>query len=276
MRKDPALRRLIPITPLRHFYDRLRDFVSDSFHREAARECLRRSDRIQDLIAGSFRHFALYDNRNEPFRPKSGGLTEARTKSSDLANRVLGLIASGATSVPSRQELEFDFVDYEVSPIRTTGSEFENGLSAERSGRGGVDVLLAGRRDQLPAVGELKADTDRNPFLGFIQSLTYAVELSTASQRSRLATAYPGRFAWPEKGPYIDIDLLLIRYPNDPGHAEFLHLVRSLVERLAVPNTPFSQLVRRVVCLQTEMKTTDRAEFTVEFVLPGQITRASE
>ena len=48
MRTDPALKRLIPLTPLRHFYDRLRDFVSDSFHREAARECLRRPDRLQD------------------------------------------------------------------------------------------------------------------------------------------------------------------------------------------------------------------------------------
>ena len=69
MRHDPSLKRLIPLTPLRHFYDRLRDFCSDSFHREAARECLRRPDRLQELVAESVSHFGLYDNQEEPFTP---------------------------------------------------------------------------------------------------------------------------------------------------------------------------------------------------------------
>lgn len=273
MRDDPALRRLIPLTPLRHFYDRLRDFVSDSFHREAARECLRRPDRVQELVAASVRHFELYDNRGEPFHDRGPGLTRARGENGDVANRTLSVMARGAVSVPSHPELEFDFVDYEISPIRTTGSEFENGTPGTRSGRGGLDALLANRTDRLPVVGELKADTDRNPFLGLIQSLTYAVELSTPAQRSRLATSYPGRFAWPDAGPYIDIVLLLIRYPNDPAHAEFLDLVRGLVGRLAVPGTPFTRMVRRVACLRTDLNLPDRAEFAVEFVLPTGATR---
>ncbi len=275
MRNDPTLRRLIPLTPLRHFYDRLRDFESLSFHREALRECLRRPDRLQKLIAASVRHFGMYDNREETFHERITGLTAARTENDDLANRTLGLLARGEVGVPSYPEFEFDFVDYEVSPIRTTGSEFENGVPATRSGRGGVDALLAARIDRLPVIGELKADTDRNPFLGFIQSLTYAVELSTPAQRWRLAAAYPGRFAWPEGGPYIDIALLLIRYPEDPGKLEFLHSVRGLVERLAVPDTPFTHLVRRVLCLRTEMTTPDHAVFTVEFVVPGSVTPPS-
>ena len=103
-----------------------------------------------------------------------------------------------------------------------------------------------------------------------------AVELSTPSQRTRLAAAYPGRFTWTDEGPYIDIDLLLIRYPNDAAHSEFLELVRGLVERLAVPGTPFSKLVRRVVCLQTDMNLSDRAEFSVEFVVPAGSMQSSE
>lgn len=275
MRKDPAFRRLIALTPLRHFYDRLRDFESQSFHREAAVECVRRPDQLQKLIAESVRHFGLYDNREETFHERVSGLTPARIQNSDLANRTLGLMARGAVSVPTYPALEFDFIDYEVSPIRTTRSEFENGISGKHSGAGGVDALLASRFDRLPIIGELKADTDRNPFLGFIQSLTYAVELSSPSQRSRLMAAYPGRFAWPEDGPYIDIGLLLIRYPNDSSKVEFLHLVRRLVERLAVPDTPFSKLVRRVVCFRTEMIAIDHAEFDVEFVIPGLATPPS-
>ncbi len=275
MRNDPALRRLIALTPLRHFYARLRDFEGQSFHREAAAECVRRPDRLQELIAESVRHFGLYDNREEAFHDRVSGLTPARTRSGDLANRTLGLMALGAVSVPKQPALEFDFVDYEVSPIRTTGSQFEDGTSGKHSGAGGIDALLATRSDRLPVIGELKADTDRNPFLGLIQSLTYAVELSSPPQRSRLAAAYPGRFAWPEGGPYIDIGLLLIRYPNDPGKAEFLHLVRRLVERLAVPDSAFSKLVRRVVCFRTEMVAIDHAEFEVEFVIPGLATPPS-
>lgn len=275
MRSDPTLRPLIPLTPLRHFYDRLRDFESRAFHREAARECVRRPDRVQELIAASVRHFELYDNRDEGFHDRSPGLTGARGENGDLANRTLSLMARGAASVPSHPELEFEFVDYEISPIRTTGSEFEDGTPGTRSGRGGVDVLLANRAGRLPAVGELKADTDRNPFLGLIQELTYAVELSTPAQRVRLAAAYPNRFRWPEAGPFIDVVLFLIRYPSDPGHAEFLELIRKLASRLAGPDTPFSRLVRRVVCLGTDMNTSEGADLAVRFVAPTAVTRPS-
>jgi hypothetical protein len=272
MRHDPALKRLIPLTPLRHFYDRLRDFCSDSFHREAAREWLRRPDRVQELIAASVAHFGLYDNRDELFRPAPMGLTAARTGNPDLANRLLGLIARGATGVPSRPELEFDFVDYELSPVRTTGSEFESGESGRSSGKGGVDVLLANRVDRLPAVGELKADTDVNPFLGFVQSLTYAVELATPAQRVRLAASYPGRFAWPGAGPYIDVYLLLIRHPEDRPHAEFLDLVRGIASRLCVHGSPYARLVRRLACLRTAYDDGDRAEFGSAFVVEPSVT----
>ncbi|OWK37380.1 hypothetical protein FRUB_06500 [Fimbriiglobus ruber] len=187
-----------------------------------------------------------------------------------MANRLLASIACGATTVLSQPDLEFDFVDYEVSPIRTTKSEFENGRQARNTG--GIDALLANRVDRLPAVGELKANTDRNPFLGFIQSLTYAVELSTPAQRARLDRSYPGRFAWPDTGPVIDICLLLIRYPDDRPHSEFLDLVRQIVEKLAVPGSPFTSIVRRVTCFHTNMDTVDRAEFRVAFTLPAGIT----
>ena len=199
-------------------------------------------------------------------------MTAARSENADPANRLLGLIANGATTVPTRPDLEFDFVDYEVSPVRTTRSEFENGQAATKTGKGGIDVLLANRVDRLPAVGELKANTDRNPFLGFIQSLTYAVELSTPAQRARLDRSYPGRFAWPDTGPVIDICLLLIRYPDDRPHTEFLDLVRQIVEKLAVPGSPFTSIVRRVTCFHTNMDAVDRAEFRVAFTLPAGIT----
>lgn len=270
-RRDPALRRMIPLTPLRHFYHRLRDFVSDSFHPQAARECERRPSCVQDLVAASLEHFGLYDNRDEGFRPAPGGLTEDRAASQHEANRLLGLIVKGRCVVPSCPRLEFEFVDYEVSPIRTTRSEFENGRPATDSGKGGIDVLLANRLDRLPGVGEAKASTDRNPFLGFIQALTYAVELSTVPQRARLDRFYPGRFAWPESGPFIDITLLLARYPDDAKHAEFLGVIDRITCKVLVPGSPFGTVVRRVACLKSEMTDPGEASFGVAFVHPVQI-----
>ena len=72
-----------------------------------------------------------------------------------------------------------------------------------------MDLLLCNHTDQTPVIGEIKADTDVNPFLGLIQSLMYAVELSTPAQRARLCTYYPGQFAESDTGSGIDISLIL-------------------------------------------------------------------
>jgi hypothetical protein len=258
---------MIPITALRHFYHRLRDFPSEKFHRAALHEVLRRHDRLQKLTQDSYDHFSLYDNVAETFRPDPGSLTLARRRNSDQANRLLSLIAMDRCSFVGVTQLQF--VDADISPVRTTRSEYENGRPATSSPLGGLDVLMANADDRLPVVGEIKADTDRNPFLGFIQSLTYAVELSTPAQRRRLDQSYPGRFAWPASGPWIDICLLLVRYPEDPRKREFITLTRQLVEKIVAPETPIGNIVRRVSCLGTEFNQPDKVQFEVKFVHPA-------
>jgi hypothetical protein len=193
-RDHPGLRRLVPITPLRHFYHLLRDFVSVSFPREAARECERCPDRLQELEAASVAHFGLYDNRGEGFHDRRGvgALSPEVLQSPRPVHRTLSRVARGGILVPSHPELDATYVDYEVSPTRTTAAQYESGAPCRA--KGGIDVLLANARDRLPVVAEAKGATDRNLFLGLIQALTYAVELSTAPQRERLARTYPGRF----------------------------------------------------------------------------------
>jgi hypothetical protein len=270
------LKRMIPLTPIRHFYDRMRDFVSEELHWQLACECFRRTDLLQDLVQSSFEHFCLYQNSDEPFRPSSGNLTPSRIQNQDSANQLLSLVAQkGAVTVNSSPELEVDFVDYDISPIRTTSSYFENGRSGKNSGIGGADILLSNRKDRLPCVGEIKAETDRNPFLGLIQSLMYAVELSTPAQRARLAQSYPGSFDWPVAGPWIDICLMLIRYPQSSRKKDFLDLVQSIVVRVLAPNTPISRIVRRVSCLLTEMESPGSIDFNVGFAFPMPINEGS-
>ncbi len=265
MRNHPDIARLIPVTELRHFYRTLRRFGSKAFHRQAAMECKRRPDQLAEMVLSSYRHFAIYDNQNEGFHDRPpGAVTRLRKASRQLANIFVNRVATNSVTVDSAPHLNFSFVDFEISPIRTTRSEFETGASG-RGGRGGVDLLLANRDDQLPIVGEVKADTDRNPFLGLIQSLTYAVELSTAPQRDRLARHYPGRFTLIETGPWVDIYLFLLRYPADDDSQRFLTLTDQIAERIVSADSPVASIVRRIVGLHCPMTSDALQDCTIAF-----------
>jgi hypothetical protein len=151
-------------------------------------------DLARELEAASVAHFGLYDNRGEGFHDRRGvgALSPEVLQSPRPVHRTLSRVARGGILVPSHPELDATYVDYEVSPTRTTAAQYESGAPCRA--KGGIDVLLANARDRLPVVAEAKGAMDRNLFLGLIQALTYAVELSTAPQRERLARTYPGRF----------------------------------------------------------------------------------
>lgn len=266
MRNHPAITRLIPVTELRHFYRTLRRFGSKSFHRQAAMECLRRPDQLAEMVRSSHRHFAYYDNHLEGFHSRTtrGAVTALRRANRQLANLFVNEVATNSVTVNSAPGLNFSFVDFEISPIRTKKSEFETGDPGRR-GRGGLDLLLANRDDQLPIVGEVKADTDRNPFLGLIQSLTYAVELSTVPQRDRLARHYPGRFTLLDSGPWVDIYLFLLRYPADDDSQRFLTLTDQIAEQIVSADSPVASIVRRIVGLHCPMMPDGPQDCTIAF-----------
>ena len=127
-----------------------------------------------------------------------------------------------------------------------------------------MDLLLCNHTDQTPVIGEIKADTDVNPFLGLIQSLMYAVELSTPAQRARLCTYYPGQFAESDTGSGIDISLILLRYPQDPLSQEFLSLTSRLSASL-VADHAVAGIIRRIVAMETPMSSTGLDNLTVTF-----------
>ncbi|MBS0205537.1 MAG: hypothetical protein JSS49_21750 [Planctomycetes bacterium] len=128
-----------------------------------------------------------------------------------------------------------------------------------------MDLLLSNFQDRTPIVGEIKADTDVNPFFGLIQSLMYAIELSTPSQLTRLQKAFPGRFAESQLGPGVDICLILLRYPTDQISQEFLALTSSMSSFLMAQDCPVSNVVRRIVAVQNPMSSTSLSEFTIAF-----------
>lgn len=267
MRHQQSLLRLIPITALRHLYELLRDFPKEEFQLAVAKEFCRRPEQLANLVDDSRKHFALYDNRDEGFHDRQiqGLLTEPMLSSGHLANTLVQELVRSMAKVTSATQYEFQLVDYGISPLRTTRSEFESGESGRSSGAGGMDLLLSNKKDRTPIVGEIKADTDVNPFFGLIQSLMYAVELSTPPQRARLNQFYPERFAENSTGPGIDIYLILLRYPQDKMSQEFLSLTNQFAANLMADNNPVSGIIRRIVALENPMSPTNLNNFTVAF-----------
>jgi hypothetical protein len=253
-RCDPRLRRLVPLTELRHFYELLRKtLVSTEVQESIAEEIRRQPGNLQSLVERSREHVCLYDNRGEGFheRQPPGSLSDRVLASQKPVHEVLRRISQQGIRIPTHPELDADYVDYELHPLRTTGwAEFENG---EACGvRGGIDILLANNRDKLPVLVEQKGKNDVNLFLALVQALTYAVEFSTPWQRERLARFYPGRFAWGAEEPALDIYLVLVEEPASRSHLTFLRIVDKTCEQLLTPGTAVAAMVRRIACLQTD------------------------
>ena len=266
MRTNPSNKRLIPVTALRHLYLLLRDFPKEKFHLQCATEFDRKPKALDALIGRSFKHFSHYDNQQEAFhnRGVEGVPTKDRRKSTKLADQ-LAVALYDQKVVKLNQGLSFAYVDYDVSPFRTTGAAaFESGISSTKSGRGGVDVLLVNSNDGVPIVGEVKAEIDTTPLLALIQAMTYAVEFATPNQRQRLQLAYPNRFRFPTDGPSVDVYILLVRPPDNQEDRDFLALIDGLSRKLMqcdfVPT-----VIRRIVCVETPFDNGDPLSFQVRF-----------
>ena len=197
--------RIVPVTPLRSLYRYLRSVSGGRVAHFAAVEerlgpvaGLEPEQFLGHIINISVHRFATYHNQ-EPFVPE-GANRLAFGNGSHFARQLAERWPHNGDGLAGMQ-----FVDYEVSPYRTTRSCFEDGVSASRSGQGGVDLLLS--RDRQAVVGEIKASTETvGSTFALIQALTYAVELATDAQRARLMRHYEDRF--PDR-PSIGIAILL-------------------------------------------------------------------
>jgi hypothetical protein len=111
-----------------------------------------------------------------------------------------------------------------------------------------MDLLLRSRDGGLPVVGEIKARDDTNLFLALIQSLTYACELATRSQRTRL-TRPPYNFSRESierRGPHLDIYLMY----EDGTDAMIKRGTIELANRLLCPGSGIASVVRKIAFLR--------------------------
>jgi hypothetical protein len=253
--------RIIPRTCLRRFYSFLRDFPQSEVHRPlanyvaqpdgtAALDCL--FDRSVQRSAGYANEESFHGERHNAWRPKADAHAESeKRKAVALVTQIGNLRTKGQFSVFSAPEnnLNFMAVSYEVSPLRTTKTRYEDGTSGKPSGAGGMDLLLRSADGGLPILGEVKAPGDTSLFAALIQALTYASELATDNQHKRLVTSYSEAFRDPDPvPPFCDIYILYFA-ADDPALKEEAMKIADLL--MAIPNGEVAHRVRRIAFIET-------------------------
>ena len=174
----------------------------------------------------------MYENTDEAFheRQVSGAVSDKFSKSHHPAKVAMTRFAVGKATFFSEAQ-EVAYVDYSVSHLRTTGtgSMTENGEALAGSS---IDLLLRDAAQHYLVVGEVKAQDDRLPFLGLIQSLAYAVELSTYCQQRRLEMAYAGTFKMNSATPSVGIGLFSLGLKPGSNASQSFELSKKLSEAL--------------------------------------------
>ena len=268
---------LIPQTSLRRFYETLRklftgieittlmvNFLSDRG----------RSRNLSKLFDDSVRHFRRYENFAEGFHARDNNLPRAidryigepRNFANCLQARLRSYSRNGLplTVTDGETAWQVKYVDYEISPYRTTGRAAMEDGRVGVSGVGGMDLLLvddSGDRP-IPIIGEIKADSDRDLFLALIQSLVYTVEIGSGTQLERLKTFYPNSFETLANDSQVDIYLL---FEGKTDEVALFDEALDLARQLFTYEGEFRQLVRSVKFIKVELGVGDQeVTFVVE------------
>jgi hypothetical protein len=175
----------LPATLLREYYDALHGLKEQEqtalaeLHAEDPERLIARFDHSVMTVAG-------YPTISEAFHGvrSDAWLEAAGEPITSPTMFVANLAATGHYQVVDFPELDFDFVDREIFPLRSPMIHVD-GRGARRS----IDLLLRAANG-LPIVGELKVAGDSPTYYALVQALMCGAELSSESQLRRLAQNY--------------------------------------------------------------------------------------
>jgi hypothetical protein len=244
---------LLP-TQLRGYYDALHALKEEEqttlaeLHAKDPERLIARFDHSVKTAAG-YRKIdePFHGDRSEKWKEEAGEPVTSTT------TFVANLAAAGHHEVVDFPELDFDFVDREIFPLRSTTIPV-NGRGARRS----IDLLLR-NGDGLPVVGELKVAGDSPTYYALVQALMYAAELSSESQLQRLADHYD--FVVPDGQAVISIYLIAYAAPERGKYRErSFDATKTIVERLMVDQRVTS-VVRHIAYLKSSSDADGRLVF---------------
>jgi len=226
--------RMVPVIPLEMFYRRVCELTGskeEKFRQLRALLGSRHGPRdagfLAELFQRSVSHAGFYDNADEPFHPQR----PPRKEQHAFANRLVEM--ARAAGEIKYTEHTMRFVDHEIAPFRTTRSRLESGEAGKDSGAGGVDLLLAADQfgEPIPAIAEIKAKTESaGPTHALVQALTYAAQLATLNQFTRIAEHYRVFTGILAEEP--ELDVLLIFEKDSTFTAGDLDYAKSLAAAL--------------------------------------------
>jgi hypothetical protein len=245
-------------TQLREYYDALAALKEQE---QTALAELHAED--PQRLAGRFEHsvktVAQYPAITEPFY---GARSEAWKKEGaetiDSTAAFTALLAEGEVhDAAGAPELSFRYIDREVFPLRSR--EIVSGRSARRS----IDLLLESR-DGFPIVGELKIKADKPTYYALVQALMYAVELSSESQRNRLAQhcSFKSRGG----GELIDVYILGYQAPDRGAYRARSFEASKMIAAKLMKDPRVSSVVRRIAYLEASQDAERRLVFKPLFM----------
>lgn len=172
------LSRVILNTPLRELYSLLGDDIPRT---------------LSKLFLDSVKKFTIFNNKEENFcgLNKRKPLSMSAGKDTQMLQAFFQELTKESGFVELDQgRIKYQYLDYEVSPIRATRALSETGISGRSSGAGGLDLVCFNHFTGLPVLIEYKSRSDHSLFYALVQLLTYASELSTENQFERLKRCY--------------------------------------------------------------------------------------
>lgn len=246
----------IPVTNMRLFYEWMRskpNGISPSdLHGGLARQFEAQPAKLAGLFVESQGEFSRYNNEGEAFIDGREPLAVSPTATAGTNAYVNAVLRHSERAIELENDLGFVAVARELPPMRSTRLSgpwvFADGRPASSSGDGGVDLLMRSRDNDVPIVGEIKVEDDTTPFLALIQVLTYAAELNTARQRSRLQNHFVDDFANLEQDGPIDLYLL---FHDLPSHCDEIFASTAIIAQGMFQHGAFGEAVRRIVFVKS-------------------------
>ena len=180
----------IPTTELRDFYNILK-MLSTNTRLNISKDFNRKENYINlcEIYRQSKKHFEKYINIENPFISNNDReiLPKIPISNINKTNEIIAIFKKNGKSniVQNGDNYTFEYIEKEISPIRTTDAIFDTGKPGKSSGQGGLDFIGWNKND-IPILGEIKIKDDKDPFFALIQLLTYSSELSTDNQIKRI------------------------------------------------------------------------------------------
>lgn len=241
-------------TQLRQYYDALHGLKEQE---QTALAELHADDpeRLIARFAHSVKIVATYPAITEPFHGERSEtwMEKAGEPVTSTTTFVAELAAISHHQVVDFPELDFDFVDREIFPLRSTTIPID-GRGARRS----IDLLLRAGNG-MPIVGELKVAGDSPTYYALVQALMYATELSSESQLRRLAQHYD--FIVPDGRPAITVYLIAHAAPERGAYRRrSFEATKVIVEKL-MKDRRVASVIRHFAYLESSIDADGRLVF---------------